>query len=224
MMISCCPCSRSIVHACYPISIMSSVSITLAHVLDDITRSIKTSPSLKKALSYRVVEILLVDLHYFQTVNQGSRFDSGTVRTDRHQVPEVIHEVLQKNGSPSIGKEHKYLLSGTTRADRQQVAKVVREVLPKRKSLLINVRGSDIGLEAVRAGQQVVEVISKVPPKIKAYLLTLIIGILDLLQRVQVANKLLKSLIKFRRVNSLTRKMLQRMPVLNKLLKSFIKF
>ena len=73
---------------------MSSVSITFAHVLDGIAMSIKTSTSLKKALSYRGVEILLVDLHGYQKVNQESLFDSGTVRTDRHQVPEVIHEVF----------------------------------------------------------------------------------------------------------------------------------
>ena len=35
------------------VSVMSSVSITLAHVLDGIAMSIKTSTSLKKALSYR---------------------------------------------------------------------------------------------------------------------------------------------------------------------------
>ena len=83
--------------------------------------------------------------------NQESLFDSGTVRTDRHQILKVIHETLPKNGSPIIGKEHKYILYGTARADRQQVAKVVREVLPKRKSLFIDVQGSDIELEAVRA-------------------------------------------------------------------------
>ena len=49
---------------------MSSVTITLAHVLDGIAMSIKTSTSLKKTVSYRAVEILLVDLHGFQKTNQ----------------------------------------------------------------------------------------------------------------------------------------------------------
>ena len=190
----------SFAHACYPISVMSSVSITLAHVLDGIAMSIKTSTSLKKALSYRAVEILLVDLHGYQKVNQESLFDSGTVRTDRHQVPEVIHEVLPKNGSSIIGKEHKYILSGTARADRQQVAKVVREVLPKRKSPFIDVQGSDIGLEAARAGQEVAEVISEIPPKHKRPFIdahNLDIGFTTACagfhQNAEVAHKVLKS-------------------------------
>ena len=65
---------------------MSSVSTALALVLDGIAMSAKTSTSLKKALSYRVVEILSVANHC----------------SDGHQVPEAILEVLQTNRSPVL--------------------------------------------------------------------------------------------------------------------------
>ena len=90
---------------------MSSVSTALALVLDGIAMSAKTSTSLKKALSYRAVEILLV-------ANHGS---------DGHRLPEAIHEVLQTNRNPVLDEQSNVILVGTARADRQQVADVVHD-------------------------------------------------------------------------------------------------
>ena len=90
---------------------MSSVSTAFALVLDGIAMYAKTWTSLKKALSYRAVEILLV-------ANHGS---------DGHKVPEAIHEVLQTNRNHVLDEQSNVILVGTARADRQQVADVVHD-------------------------------------------------------------------------------------------------
>ena len=71
---------------------MSSVSIALALVLDGIAMSAKTSTSLKKALSYRAVEILLVDNHGFQKFTLQSPPGSCADVADCQQVAEVFHD------------------------------------------------------------------------------------------------------------------------------------
>ena len=106
---------------------MSSVSTALALVLDGIAMSAKTSTSLKKALSYRAVEILLVDNHGFQKVKLKHPLGSGADVADRHHVPEVIHEVLPKNRRSFLDEKSKEILFGTARADCQQVAEVFHD-------------------------------------------------------------------------------------------------
>ena len=71
---------------------MSTVSTVLALVLDGIAMSAKTSTSLKKALSYRAVEILLVDNHGFQKVTLQSPLGSCAYVADCQQVAEVFHD------------------------------------------------------------------------------------------------------------------------------------
>ena len=83
---------------------MSSVSTALALVLDGIAMSVKTSTSLKKALSYRAVEILLVDYHGKSLVSSGADL------ADRHQVPEVIHGVLQTHRNPVLDEHSNVIL------------------------------------------------------------------------------------------------------------------
>ena len=71
---------------------MSSVSTALALVLDGIAMSAKTSTSLKKALSYRAVEILLVDNHGLQKVSLQSPLGSCADVSDCQQVAEVFDD------------------------------------------------------------------------------------------------------------------------------------
>ena len=71
---------------------MSTVSTVLALVFDGIAMSTKTSTSLKKALSYRAVEILLVDNHGFQKFTMQSPLGSCADVADCQQVAEVFHD------------------------------------------------------------------------------------------------------------------------------------
>ena len=71
---------------------MSTVSTVLALVLDGIAMSAKTSSSLKKALSYRAVEILLVDNHGLQKVSLQSPLGSCADVADCQQVAEVFDD------------------------------------------------------------------------------------------------------------------------------------
>ena len=82
-------------------------------MLDGIAMFANASTSLKKARSYRAVEILLVDNPGSQKVIQKSPFGSGADVADRHHVPEVIHEVLPINRSSFLDEKSKEIRLGT---------------------------------------------------------------------------------------------------------------
>ena len=86
-----------------------TVSVTLALVLDGIAMSIKTPTSLKKALSYRAVEILLIenrrsddpDFRGCRKVDQESFVTFGP---DRRELAEEVPEGVPKMKSARVAE------------------------------------------------------------------------------------------------------------------------
>ena len=89
-------------------STMSSVSIALALVLDGIAMSAKSSTSLNQALSYRAVEILLVDNHGFQKDALQSPLGSCADVADCQQVAEVDDFNARQDLKSKHDKEFKF--------------------------------------------------------------------------------------------------------------------
>ena len=139
-----------------------TMSVTLALVLDGIAMSTKTPTSLKKALSYRAVEILLIekrrsddpDFRGCRKVDQVDQESFVTFGPDRRELAEEVPEGVPKMKSARVAEA--VLQMKSPFVQRCSGEEGVDEVVPKMKSPFVEKRSSREG----GGGRRVAEIVS----------------------------------------------------------------
>ena len=129
-----------------------TMSVTLALVLDGIAMSTKTPTSLKKALSYRAVEILLIekrrsddpDFRGCRKVDQVDQESFVTFGPDRRELAEEVPEGVPKMKSVRVAEA--VLQMKSPFVQRCSGEEGVDEVVPKMKSPFVEKRSSGEGV------------------------------------------------------------------------------